>query len=73
MIKVFIDSDVILDFLTKRKPFHEEAMRIFEYADRGALKLFISSLSINLNPVKLYHSDNDESIPVQIRGFVQNG
>jgi predicted nucleic acid-binding protein len=47
MTKVFIDSDVVLDFLTKRKPFQEEAMRLFEYASRGKLKLFVSSLSIN--------------------------
>jgi len=47
MTKVFIDSDVVLDFLTKREPFHEEAMRIFEYANRGKLKLFVSSLSVN--------------------------
>ena len=47
MKKLFIDSDVVLDFLTKREPFHEDAMRIFEYASRGKLKLFVSSLSIN--------------------------
>ena len=47
MKKVFIDSDVVLDFLTKREPFSEEAMRVFEYASRGKLKLFVSSLSIN--------------------------
>ncbi len=47
MTKVFIDSDVVLDFLTKRKPFQKEAMRLFEYANRGKLKLFVSSLSIN--------------------------
>ncbi|MGM0621292.1 MAG: type II toxin-antitoxin system VapC family toxin [Bacteroidota bacterium] len=47
MTKVFIDSDVVLDFLTKRKPFQKEAMRLFEYANRGKLKLYVSSLSIN--------------------------
>ena len=47
MTKVFIDSDVVLDFLTKREPFHENAMRVFEYASRGKLKLFVSSLSVN--------------------------
>ncbi|MFW6310602.1 MAG: type II toxin-antitoxin system VapC family toxin, partial [Prolixibacteraceae bacterium] len=47
MTKVFIDSDVVLDFLTKREPFQQKAMRLFEYASRGKLKLFISSLSIN--------------------------
>lgn len=47
MTKVFIESDVVLDFLTKREPFHEEAMQIFEYANHGKLKLFVSSLSVN--------------------------
>lgn len=47
MTKVFIDSNVVLDFLTKREPFQEAAMRIFEYANRGKMKLFVSSLSIN--------------------------
>jgi predicted nucleic acid-binding protein len=47
MTKIFIDSDVVLDFLTRREPFHEDAMRIFEYASRGKLKLFVSSLSVN--------------------------
>ena len=47
MTKVFIDSDVVLDFLTKREPFQEAAMRIFEYANQGKLKLFVSSLAIN--------------------------
>jgi predicted nucleic acid-binding protein len=47
MTKIFIDSDVVLDFLTRREPFHEDAMRIFEYASRRKLKLFVSSLSVN--------------------------
>ena len=47
MRKVFLDSDVVLDFLTKRKPFVEESMRIFEYSARKELEIYISSLSIN--------------------------
>ena len=47
MRKVFLDSDVVLDFLTKRKPFVEESMRIFEYSARKELGIYISSLSIN--------------------------
>jgi len=47
MRKVFLDSDVVLDFLTKRKPFVEESMRIFEYSARKELDIYLSSLSIN--------------------------
>lgn len=47
MKKVFLDTDVIIDFLTKRLPYSSEAMRIFEYSARGQLQLFASSLSFN--------------------------
>lgn len=47
MKRVFLDSDVVLDFLTKREPFVMESMRIFEFASRRELKIYISSLSIN--------------------------
>jgi len=47
MKHVFLDSDVVLDFLTKREPFAMESMRIFEFASRKELKIYISSLSIN--------------------------
>lgn len=47
MKKVFIDSDVVLDFLTKREPFSVEAMQLFNLAAKGKLKLYLSSLSVN--------------------------
>jgi len=47
MKKVFIDSDVVLDFLTKREPFSVEAMQIFNLAAKRKLKLYLSSLSVN--------------------------
>lgn len=47
MKKVFIDSDVVLDFLTKREPFSVEAMQLFNLAAKGELKLYLSSLSVN--------------------------
>jgi len=47
MKKVFIDTDVILDFLIKREPFSVEAMKLFDYAVKGKLKLYASSLTFN--------------------------
>lgn len=47
MKQVFLDSDVVLDFLTKREPFVLESMHIFEFAARKELKIYVSSLSIN--------------------------
>ncbi|SLM09719.1 conserved hypothetical protein [uncultured spirochete] len=42
--KVFIDSDVILDLLSKRQPFYPAAAEIFTFGDYGQLDLYTSSL-----------------------------
>lgn len=47
MTKVFLDTDVIMDFLTKREPFAVESMKLMEYGYRKKLELHISSLCLN--------------------------
>ena len=47
MNKVFIDSNIVIDFLTDREPFAIDAAKIFELSNQGKLKIYISSLSIN--------------------------
>jgi len=47
MKKIFLDTNVVIDFLIDRKPFSHEATILFEYSRRGKLKLYVSSLSIS--------------------------
>jgi predicted nucleic acid-binding protein len=47
MSAVFIDTDVVLDFLTNRDPHAINSMKLFDLAGKGQIKIFISSLSIN--------------------------
>jgi predicted nucleic acid-binding protein len=42
--KVFIDSDIILDLLCKRKPFYESAATILTLGDQGKIELVTTSL-----------------------------
>lgn len=44
MDQVFVDSDIILDLLSKRIPFHTSADKLFTLSDRGNVKLTTSSL-----------------------------
>ncbi len=44
MNNVFIDTDVIIDFLVDRKPFSTEAAVLFSLIDQNKLKGFVSSL-----------------------------
>ena len=60
MESVFVDTDIILDLLGNRQPFYKYAANLFSLADKGKIKLFVSSLSFsNLNYLlsKQYSTD----------------
>lgn len=44
MTKVFVDTDICLDVLTGRKPYHVMAERLFSLADLGKIEVHVSSL-----------------------------
>jgi len=45
--KIFIDSDVVIDFFTDRAPFANPASEIFELNEKGLVQLYLSAASIN--------------------------
>ncbi len=45
MIYYFLDTNVIIDFIADRKPFSTTAAKIFDFSEKGKVKIFISSLS----------------------------
>jgi len=45
-MRVFIDTNVVLDFLQEREPFVEDAERLFERIDAGEIEGFISATSV---------------------------
>ncbi len=45
--KLFIDSDVVIDFFTDREPHANPASELFELNEQGKLKLYLSAVSIN--------------------------
>ena len=47
MENAFIDTDVIVDFLTDRKPFSIESAKIFSLIDQKKIKGCVSSLSFS--------------------------
>ena len=44
---IFLDTNVIIDFLADRRPFSVEAAKIFTASLSGDVKIFISSVSYN--------------------------
>jgi predicted nucleic acid-binding protein len=45
-MKVFIDTNVLIDIAADRKPFSEWAIKLFKEAGRGNLELYTSTMSI---------------------------
>ncbi|MEO6538892.1 MAG: PIN domain-containing protein [Ferruginibacter sp.] len=47
MKQIFLDTNVIIDFLAGRKPFSIAAAQIFDLAVSGKIKVYISAVSYN--------------------------
>lgn len=45
MKNLFLDTNIIIDMLANRQPFSIAAARLFDLAEKGKVKLFISALS----------------------------
>ncbi len=45
--RLFVDSDVVIDFFTDREPHANPASELFELNEKGELTLFISAVSVN--------------------------
>lgn len=47
VFKLFIDSDVVIDFFTDRAPHANSASELFELNEKGKVILYMSAMSIN--------------------------
>src|SRR5690606_36640273 len=46
MEKILVDTNIVIDLLSKREGFYKEAQELFTLADHNKIKLYISSLTI---------------------------
>ena len=73
MEKVFVDTDIILDLLSDREPFSEHSAKLFSAADKGNIKIHVSSLSFsNLHYIlsKQYSSDQSRKRLLKFKTLV---
>lgn len=45
MKKIFVDTNIVIDLLARRKPFFEEAAELFSMADKKQVQLSVFSLT----------------------------
>jgi len=46
-VKVFVDTNVLLDVLARREPFYTDAARIWSLAERSRVEALVSVISFN--------------------------
>ena len=68
MQKVFADTDISLDLLTKRLPFYNASSRLFSYADKGQIKIYVSSLTFS----NLHYMLSNEISKTETRRLLNN-
>lgn len=60
MKRLFVDTNILIDLLSRREPFFEEAAELFSLADRKQVELSVSSLIIaNTSYVLLRRLDSN--------------
>lgn len=62
MRKIFLDTNIVIDLLSRRQAFYEEAADIFSLADKKEIELSVSTLTIaNTNYVLLKQMDGNKA------------
>jgi predicted nucleic acid-binding protein len=67
MKRIFVDTNIILDLLSKREPFYQESADLFSLADKKVIEIYISSLSIANTNYTLTRLTNSENAKVILR------
>jgi predicted nucleic acid-binding protein len=47
MRRIFLDTNVLIDFLTNRKPFAVDAAKLFDYSLKKKVMIYVSAVSYN--------------------------
>ena len=67
MKKLFIDTNIVIDLLSRREPFYDESANLFSLADRRIIQLNISSLTIANTSYTLLRQTNIKSAKEVLR------
>ena len=62
MKKLFVDTNIVIDLLSRREPYYDEAATLFSLADKKQIELTASSLTIaNISYVLLRQMDSNKA------------
>ncbi len=68
-MRLFLDTNVVLDLLGERKPFYESIAKIATLADKGQITLVVSALSYSTVNYILMKYENREKVIGKLQKF----
>lgn len=68
-MRLFLDTNVVLDLLGEREPFYESAAKIATLADKGEIQLVVSALSYSTVFYILSRYESNELVKEKMRKF----
>lgn len=69
MQKVFLDTNIVIDFLGERVPFYESAAKILTLADKKIIKIFTSPITFSTAYYILAKYEGSKTALEKIRKF----
>ncbi len=69
MQKVFLDTNIIIDFLGEREGFYKAAAKVMTLADQKKIKIYVSPISISTVFYLLSKFENSKTALEKIRKF----
>jgi len=69
MQRIFLDTNVVIDFLGERKPFYESVAKILTLADNKKIKIFTSPTAISTTYYILNRFESSKIALEKIRKF----
>jgi len=69
MQRIFLDANIVIDFLGKREPFYESVAKILTLADNKKIKIFTSPTTISTTYYILTKYDGSKTALEKIRKF----
>jgi predicted nucleic acid-binding protein len=68
MEKLLVDTNIVVDLLSRREDYYKEAQDLFTLSDEGKVKLLVSSLTFaNTHYLLTRHKNKDESRNILIK------
>mgnify|MGYP003821759693 CR=1 FL=1 len=72
MMKVFLDTNVVCDFLLGRDPFFEDAVKIMQLAEDGKIEGFISALGMGQVYYLVRKSFSHDLTLIKVKSLIKN-